>query len=98
MSAELSEQRGAVARLRARSSSTRSGGSTPQTQPFSDDSQTCMRIRAMRSSRSVGGWRSAPCIAPVMISVMISVTLRTMSAFSTAAEPNARTIAAVTSG
>ena len=29
---------------------------------------------------------------------MISVTLRTMSAFSTAAEPNARTIAAVTSG
>ena len=33
-----------------------------------------------------------------MIAVMISVTRRTMSAFSVCAEPNARTIAAVTSG
>ena len=57
-----------------------------------------MRMRAVRSSRSVGRWRSGPWIAPVMMSVMISVTRRTMSAFSTAAEPNARTIAAVTSG
>ena len=51
----------------ARSSSTRSGPSTPQTQPFSDDSQTCMRMRATRTSRSVAARRSGAWIALVMI-------------------------------
>ncbi len=57
-----------------------------------------MRIRATRTSPSVAARRSGAWIALVMIPVMISVTRRTMSAFSICAVPNERTIAAVTSG
>jgi hypothetical protein len=39
-------------------------------------------MRATRTSRSVGAWRSVPCTARVMMAVISSVTCRTMSAFS----------------
>ena len=55
-------------------------------------------MRATRTSRSVAGRRSGAWIALVMMPVMISVTRRTMSAFSICAVPNERTMAAVTSG
>src|SRR5207302_1799805 len=79
----------------AKSSSTRSGPSTPHTQPFSEESHTCIKMRATRTSRAVAGRRSGAWIALVMMPVMISVTRRTMSAFSICAVPNERTMAAV---